>query len=167
MGQTEPQFLSDPMSDRKKFSPTLELTNQISEMFTGKIMDRVDTLSSHQSSEKHAACFMKDTSKTKHMTGLMDKAIAKVNQNELDSYEKCFNTAYDVSKNNQPFSDYTFLCNIQIKNSLHLGGGHLGWDDCVTLLKLYLKFYANYVINHMQQVQFNLIIPDGSTDSSH
>jgi hypothetical protein len=26
MGQTEPQFLSDPMSDRKnKFSPTLEI----------------------------------------------------------------------------------------------------------------------------------------------
>jgi hypothetical protein len=25
-----------------------------------------------------------DTTKTKYMTGLMDKAIAKVNQNELD-----------------------------------------------------------------------------------
>ena len=36
-------------------------------------------LSSHQSSEKY-----EDTTKTKYMTGLMDKAIAKVNQNELD-----------------------------------------------------------------------------------
>jgi hypothetical protein len=39
---------------------------------------------------------MKDTSKTKHMTGLMDKATAKVNQNELDRYKKCFNTAYEL-----------------------------------------------------------------------
>ena len=81
-------------------------------MFTGKIMDRRDILSSHQSSAKHAACFMKDTSKTKHMTGLMDNATAKVNQNDLDRYKKCFNTAYDESKNNQPFSNYTFLCDI-------------------------------------------------------
>jgi hypothetical protein len=58
--------------------------DQILVMFTGKIIDRRDILSSHQSSAKHAACFMKDTSKTKHMTGLMDKATAKVNQNELD-----------------------------------------------------------------------------------
>ena len=36
------------------------------------------------------------------MTGLMDKAIAKVNQNELDCYKIfVFNTAYSVSKNNQ------------------------------------------------------------------
>jgi hypothetical protein len=36
-------------------------------------------LSSHQSSAKY-----EDSTKTKYMTGLMDKAIAKVNQNELD-----------------------------------------------------------------------------------
>jgi hypothetical protein len=35
---------------------------------------------------------MKDTIKTKHMTGLVDKAIAKFNQNELRRYEKLFNT---------------------------------------------------------------------------
>lgn len=34
---------------------------------------------------KQAGCFiLKDTSKSKDMTGLMDIAIAKVNQNELD-----------------------------------------------------------------------------------
>jgi hypothetical protein len=40
---------------------------------------------------------MKDTIKTKHMTGLVDKAIAKFNQNELRRYEKLFNTAYSVT----------------------------------------------------------------------
>ena len=48
------------------------------------------------------------------MTGLMDKAIAKVNQNEPDWYENFFNTAYSVSKNNRLFSDCTFLLEIQI-----------------------------------------------------
>jgi hypothetical protein len=31
----------------------------------------------------------------------MAKAIAKANQNELDQYEKHYNTAYFVSKSNQ------------------------------------------------------------------
>jgi hypothetical protein len=40
----------------------------------------------------------------------MDKAITifKVNQNELNQYGNLFNTAYVVSKNTLPFSDYTF-----------------------------------------------------------
>jgi hypothetical protein len=48
------------------------------------------------------------------MTCLMDKAIAMVNQNELDWYEIFFNTAYSVSKNNRLFSDCTFLLEIPI-----------------------------------------------------
>jgi hypothetical protein len=36
-------------------------------------------LSSHQSSAEY-----EDTTKTKYLTGLMDKVIVKVNQNELD-----------------------------------------------------------------------------------
>jgi hypothetical protein len=37
----------------------------------------------------------------------MDKAIAKVNQNEFDRYENLFNTAYVVSQNILPFTDYS------------------------------------------------------------
>ena len=36
------------------------------------------------------------------------------NQNALDRYEKLFNTAYSVSKNNRLFSDCIFLSEIQI-----------------------------------------------------
>ena len=36
----------------------------------------------------------------------MDKAIAKVNQNEFNPYENLFNTAYVVSQNILPFTDY-------------------------------------------------------------
>jgi hypothetical protein len=38
----------------------------------------------------------------------MDKAIAKVNQNEFNRYENFFNTAYVVSQNILPFTDYTY-----------------------------------------------------------
>ena len=97
---------------------------------------------------KQAGCFiLKDTSKTKDMTSLMDRAIAKVNQNELDRYEKLFNTAYGVSKNNWPFSDYTLLYEIQIKNSLHLGSDHLDRARA-TLLTCENKILNNSWIFH-------------------
>jgi hypothetical protein len=64
-------------------------------IFIAKIVDKRYNLSSHQSSAKHHAAFlMKNTSENKHITGFMDKAIAKVNQNELDRYEELFNTPY-------------------------------------------------------------------------
>jgi hypothetical protein len=74
------------------------------------------SLSFHQSSEKlAAACLMRDTTKAKHMTGLVDKAIAKANHNELDRYEFSFSIQLiSVSKDNQLFSHYTLLSEIQI-----------------------------------------------------
>jgi hypothetical protein len=38
----------------------------------------------------------------------MDKTIANVNQNEFNRYENLFNTAYVVSQNILPFTDYTY-----------------------------------------------------------
>ena len=84
---------------------------------------------------------MKDTTKTKHMTGLMDKAIAKVNQNELDPYENLFNTAYSVSTR-YSLTTYSHLI-FKLKMVFM-------WEVMfvLTLLKLYLKFYT------MTQAQF-------------
>ena len=58
-------------------------------MFIGKIVDRMDTC--HPTSKKIKAKY-EDATKTKYVAGLMDKAIAKVNQiqNELDWYENIF-----------------------------------------------------------------------------
>jgi hypothetical protein len=62
-------------------------------------------LSSHQPSAKY-----EDTTKTKCMTGLMDKVIVTVNQNELDwlmiweFFSTQFILLYFVSKNNRLFS---------------------------------------------------------------
>jgi hypothetical protein len=45
------------------------------------------------------------------------QVICKVclsHENELDRYEKLFNTAYAVAKNNRPFSDYTFLAHLRL-----------------------------------------------------
>ena len=59
-------------------------------MFIGKIVDRMDTY--HPTSKKKIKAKYEDATKTKYVAGLMDKAIAKVNQiqNELYWYENIF-----------------------------------------------------------------------------
>ncbi|CAG2191829.1 unnamed protein product [Mytilus edulis] len=96
----------------------------------------------------------------------MDRALAKVNQSEVDRYEKLFNTAYAVVKNNRPFSDYSFMCDIQIKNGMQLGNDHLGRDACVNFLKAMSGVLSDKTKEHMKLVRFISIMSDGSTDSS-
>jgi hypothetical protein len=53
-------------------------------MFIGKIVDRMDTY--HPTSKKKIKAKYEDTTKTKYVAGLMDKAIAKVNQIQNELY---------------------------------------------------------------------------------
>ena len=89
------------------------------------------------------------------------------NQNALDRYEKLFNTAYSVSKNDSLFSNYTFISAIKIKIDLHLGSNHLDTDVCANYIKTIPEVLRNDVIDHLKQAQFISIMPDSSTDSCH
>jgi len=70
----------------------------------------------------------------------MDKAIAKVNQNELDWYENLFNTAYSVSKSNRLFSDCTSLL-----------------DVCINFIKTLFQILRNDVRQYKQVLFSNCV----------
>ncbi|CAC5381626.1 unnamed protein product [Mytilus coruscus] len=97
----------------------------------------------------------------------MDKALAKVNQSEVARYEKPFNTAYAVVKNIRPFSDYSFICDIQ-RNGMQLGKYHLSWDACVDFLKAMSGVLSEKKTpkEHIKLVRFISILSDGSANSS-
>ena len=63
------------------------------------------------------------------MTGLVNKAIAKFNQDELCRYEKLFNTTYSVTT-------HSYL-KFKLKNGLRLGSSIYAGVFVLTLLKLY------------------------------
>ena len=75
----------------------------------------------------------------------MDKAITKVNQNELDWCENFSQHSFSVSKNyDQLFPDCTFLSEIQVNYDLHLGR-----DVCVNFIKTIFQIFHNDVIDNM------------------
>jgi hypothetical protein len=56
-------------------------------MFIGKIVDIMDTYHPTSKNKKSKRCTLyEDATKTKYVAGLMDKAIAKVNQIQNELY---------------------------------------------------------------------------------
>jgi hypothetical protein len=138
--------------------PQLADQRSDSNLFVGKVVDRRNTLLSHQMSSKHQACQMRGIAKCKQGTGDMDRALAKVNQAEVEWYEKLFNTAYAVAKHNRPFTEYNFLCEVQIKNGVQLGNDHLSRDACVDFIKAISEVLSEEIKNQMKQVRFISIL---------
>jgi len=118
-----------------------DFSDNKSGMFIVKIVDRRDSLSSHLSSVKHTACLMKYTSKTKHMTGLVYKVMAKMNLKDMRS----FSTHLMLCLKKQP----AIVCHVlwlhfpmwnSYLNGLRLCSDYLGSDVCITFIKTIWNF---------------------------
>ena len=100
------------------------------------------------------------------MTGKIDIAFTKVDQTEVDRYNKLFNTAYAIVKNNKPCSDYALYCDLQIKNGLNLGTDHIERDACVYFIKAISLNMLEEESNTVKEARFLSVMSDSSTDSS-
>lgn len=71
-----------------------------------------------------------------------------------------------MAKRNKPFSDFPFLCAIQQKNSINLGGDHHGRDACVEMVAAISCVLLTELQSHMKSARFFSIMSDSSSDSS-
>ena len=85
---------------------------------------------------------------------------------EISRYKKLFNTAYAVIKHNRPYSDYTFLCDVQKKNGADLGNDHLSRDTCVVFQNSISNVLLNETKANLKNVRYFSVMSDSSTDSS-
>ena len=141
-----------------------------SALYTGKSIEtllRKDTLTAHQTSSKHVSCVSKYEFKQKpSKQGPIEKSISKVEMHEISRYKKLFNTAYAVIKHNRPYSDYTFLCDVQKKNGADLGNDHLSRDTCVVFQNSISNVLLNETKANLKNVRYFSVMSDSSTDSS-
>ena len=136
-------------------------------LFEGMVLKRRDTLSAHNQSTKHVLCQTKyDQKNGKKVTGKIDVAFAKVDQSEVERYNKLFNTAYAIAKGNKPYSDYPLYCELQTKNWLNLGSDHIGRDACVDFIKAISLNMLEEESNTIKEARFLSVMSDSSTDSS-
>ena len=71
---------------------------------------------------------------------------AKVNQTELNRYENLFNTAYVVSQNILPFTDYTYQWSSFGQWSFMQG--YLCKGTCINFIKTISEVLRNHTIGH-------------------
>jgi len=72
--------------------------------------------------ERKATTELKDTP--------LGKALLKVDEHQKKRLRFLFNTAYAVAKKGKPFSDFEYICELQIKNGLNLGENYLNDHAC-------------------------------------
>jgi len=97
------------------------LVDKSSPLFSGTSNFRIDPLKSHQRSREHEACGMRihHESKERTTTELKDmplgKALLKVGEHQKKRLRFLFNTAYAAAKKGKLFSDFEYICELQIK----------------------------------------------------
>ena len=107
------------------------LADKSSPLFSGTSNFRVDPLKSHRRSREHETCELrlqhesKENATTELKNTPIGKALLKVDENQKKRLCFLFNTAYAVAKKGKPFSDFEYICELQIKNGLDLGENYL------------------------------------------
>lgn len=143
-----------------------QIADKTSGLYIGKGITRRDTLTSHQLSSKHVSCCLKHDSVNKKKTGPLEKSFSKVEKSEVERYEKLFNTAYAVAKHNKPYTDFSFLCQLQIKNGIDLGKDHINRDACTDFIKSISLSLLEGTKCQLENVGYFSLMSDSSTDSA-
>ncbi|XP_070550824.1 zinc finger protein 862-like [Ptychodera flava] len=85
---------------------------------------------------------------------------------QKDKLRYLFNTAYAVIKAGKPFSDFEFLCRVQLKNGLPLGHNYINTHGCTTFMKSIADNLKRRISGEIKDANFVSALADGSTDRS-
>ena len=148
------------------------LVDKSSPLFSGTSNFRVDPVKSHLRSREHEACGMRiqHESKERATTELKDtpigKALLKVDEHEKKRLRFLFNTAYAVAKKGKLFSDFEYICELQIKNGLDLGENYLNDHACQKFVLSAANIIRDDIKSVVAKNHFVSVLSDGSTDSA-
>ena len=148
------------------------LADKSSPLFSGTSNFHVDPLKSHQCSREHEACRMRiqHESKERATTELKDtplgKALLKVDEHWKKRLRFLFNTAYAIAKKGKPFSDFKYICELQIKNRLDLGENYLNNHACRKFVLSAASIIRDDIKSVVAKNHFVSVLSDGSTDSA-
>ena len=148
------------------------LADKSSPLFSGTSNFRVDPLKSHRRSREHETCELrlqhesKENATTELKNTPIGKALLKVDENQKKRLCFLFNTAYAVAKKGKPFSDFEYICELQIKNGLDLGENYLNDHACQKFVLSAAHIIRDDIKSVVAKNHFVSVLSDGSTDSA-
>ncbi|XP_070550348.1 zinc finger protein 862-like [Ptychodera flava] len=126
-------------------------------------------MKAHERTKSHEICVMKSfgpmSSEQKKDRPIL-QAVANITTKQRETLTMLFNTAYAVLKAGRPFSDYEFLCSVQLKNNIQLGENYITRIACRRFLSSIVHVIRNEINTEIKASRFLSILGDGSTDAS-
>ncbi|XP_070535062.1 zinc finger protein 862-like [Ptychodera flava] len=136
-----------------------------SQLYKGTNHFKVDPLKTHEKTKEHISCMTRGPTRAREKTGPLEQVLANVTAKQHKSLTMLFNTAYGVLKSGRPFTDYEFVCSIQLKNNAELGENYLNRFACRRFLSSIAHVIRNRIKDDINSANFVSILGDGSTDA--
>jgi len=138
---------------------------------------RVDPIKTHGTSGKHLFCYRKyskakgqtsssppsDSTTSEHVNSIV-RAVRKVEHSQMEKLRKLFRTSYNVAFRFKPFTDFEWLCKMQIANGIDLGKNYHNSEGCRIFTHFIAENMRKAVKHSLQNTRFFCVLSDGSTD---
>ncbi|XP_021365405.1 zinc finger protein 862-like [Mizuhopecten yessoensis] len=134
---------------------------------------REDTLFHHNKSGKHLKCEGKwkvekniNTKETAPIQQAFHQAAKTLNDTTVKRMSALFNTAFYVAKENNAYSKFQSLCELQKKNGVDMGSMYQNYNGCKVIVSSIVDTEKSKIIEVLRNARFLSVLSEGSTDSS-
>ena len=125
---------------------------------------RKETLKYHNKSAKHIKCIEKKQVLENPTKAPLAKSTKILDEKNSVTYEKLFNTAYYIAKENESFAKYPSLLELQKKNGVVIGSNYLNDKSCKQFCVSTSETLKDETIEDLRKARFVSVLSDGSTD---
>ncbi|XP_062616970.1 zinc finger protein 862-like isoform X1 [Saccostrea cucullata] len=151
--------------DGKMFCTFCKEAGVISDFCRGSTSFRIDSVKKHENSDSHKHSTVVATNKTKEPgTRPAEKALQNLNKENVKKLEILFKTAHALAKNNRPYSDFEWICGLDVAKGLVLGTTYITDKYCRKFVNAIAEVERNRTKEAVEKVKFLSILCDGSTD---
>ena len=124
------------------------------------------TLVDHQNSQGHKDSELHAENRKNPGQSVAEKSIEKINQVAFDRLKHLFRNAHAIAKFNRPFSDFTWMADLDERKGIVIGDTYRNDKACRAFIAAISSVELHRIKEDLSDVKFLTVISDGSTDVS-
>ena len=126
----------------------------------------LESIKIHEKSSNHLKAITIVAAKSEPEKTPAFKMICSLNKDTLEKLSKLFRTCHALAVYNRPYTDYTWLCELDETKGVNLGKTYRTAEYAKVFTHNIANVERNKVSDQIRNAQFVTVLSDGSTDSS-
>ena len=127
---------------------------------------RLESVKIHETSATHIKATQILSAKSEPEKTPAYKMICTLNKETIEKLSKLFRTCHGLAMHNRPYTDYTWLSELDETKGLSLGKTYRTTEYAKVFTHFIADVERKKVTNQINNAQFVTVLSDGSTDSS-